>query len=98
MGAAVGTFGETGTFTPINNGSPGTPQSVPVIFNEMFTEIDANEGLQIITPKPNAGIRLTDFDTKPKIGDKINIRSQDYLIESVRDDGEAGSLLLLDKQ
>lgn len=93
-------FGETVTYTPIDDEIPGTSFEVPGIFNETYIEVDANEGLEIITRKPNLGVRLADFSgqSNPKNGDRISIRGTDYLVESVRDDGEAGSLLLLDKE
>lgn len=96
MRSAVSCFGETAIYKPTGF----TPVTVRLIFNQIYQEIDANQGLTLMSSKPNIGVKLEDFAStrKPNKGDIFTIREQDYLTDEVQDDGEAGVLILLNKK
>lgn len=90
MRAATQVFGETVTYTP----SGGSPVSKQGIFRSQYETVDA-EGFRILTEQPNLDIRNSDFSPLPAQNDIFTIREIDYQVQTVHNDGDAGSTILL---
>lgn len=95
MSSVVSCFGETAYYTPIDNDEAGTSIQVPVVFNEQYQTVDANE-FAVMSKRPNILVKAASFGArKPATGDIFNIRDVDYYCDEIQDDGEAGIFILL---
>ena len=93
LGHCLNAFGEEQTveFRPAS----GSPYEIRGIFDKQYTLVDQETGVEVVTAKPNLGVRLADFAAKPVQGDKVTVRTVSYMIETVLEDGQGGALLVL---
>lgn len=90
LGACLGVFGETVTYTP----ATGEPYEIQGIFNEIYQEVDS-AGAIVQSARPNLGVRVDDLAAKVARGDKVTLRGVTYRVLDNQTDGEGGTTLLL---
>lgn len=67
------------------------------VFTANHVDISVGQGAMMSSSAPTLGVNLSDIPTTPKTGDKIQLGSTKYKIIQAQDDGEGGSLLILQK-
>lgn len=77
--------------------SPFNPVTIRGVFSSSHIVLDPATNAAIDTQMPGVGIRLADLPRAPREGDRIIIRGQEYRVIESQEDGEGGSLLLLNK-
>lgn len=91
LGVCVGALGEPVSYTP----QGGSVVTVQGIFSNPFYEIVSPGGVPVLTRKPTLGIQLSSLPVEPKIGDAVTVRSVNYTVSDVNDDGQGGADLFL---
>jgi hypothetical protein len=84
-------FGEEITYTP-NGGSPVTLQA---IVDMEFEQVDPQTGAIVSSNQPMIGVKDSDLEDTPAPGDTCTVRGQNYKVIERREDGQAGSRLIL---
>ncbi len=91
---ATSAFGEEVTFFPDTDAE----LVVTAIFDAEYQVIDPNTEQVMSANQPGVGINLNDFpDGDPKQGDEVLIRGTKYRVSDKREDGQGGTILLLNK-
>jgi hypothetical protein len=73
--------------------------AIRVIFNAAHEEINLEDGVPVSTVRPRAAVHLQDLVdnglAEPRQGDGLSVRSVDYEVVDIRDDGEGDAILIL---
>lgn len=87
-------FGEILTFSP----KVGESQTFMGIWSDVFTSVDPDQGIEVMSHDPNIGVRQSDFNQIPIRGD-IFFRGLDrYEAREIQPDGESGIIIILEKK
>ena len=68
------------------------------IFDENYQEISGRGDSRMQSTKPQVGVRLCEFESTPKEGDTLTIRSIVYRVLEYQPDGQGGAVLILNEQ
>lgn len=93
VGTCTRIFGEQVTYLPRAGGSI----TLLGVFNDAWQEVDPDSGAVISSNRPVIGIRLADLSAAPTAGDRVRVRGIEYLVKDSQRDGEAGAILMLQK-
>lgn len=85
------TFGEDVVYKPI----AGSEQTIKGIFGNASVSVDVGEGAATSSYAPSVGVKLSDLADRPRAGDQVEIRGNNYRVIDTQEDGEGGATLLL---
>jgi GNAT superfamily N-acetyltransferase len=92
-------FGEQAQYAP----AIGLPFPIGVTFHQAYKSLDFADGVGVSSESPAIGVRLTEFQTQPKQGDRVTITATNlhdggiYVVKDVRRNGVGAAILLLNK-
>lgn len=76
----------------------GSPISIDGIFGDASIEVQTGGSVPTVVLKPSYSIKLADLlPSVPQVGDLITIKAVTYRILESLEDGEGGTLLILQK-
>ncbi len=90
--AGIRVMGEPVTLTRSSNS-----YSLNGVFQESFKVIDPNTGMPVNSNQPVLGLNLSDLTITPRRGDSVTIRSVNYRVRDIQEDGHTGVTLLLQR-
>lgn len=88
---SLSTFGEEAVYS----GTGMSDTTLQVIFDNNFTAIDPQTGMEVMTTQPMIGIKLDDLPREPFRGDTISLNGISYKITEYHPDSEGMAKLLL---
>lgn len=69
------------------------------IFDESWKEVDPETEVILSSTQPNLGIKLNELkDIKPRTGDSLTVRDNDFKVTDVVEDGQGGATLFLHRK
>jgi len=92
-------FGDPAQYAP----AVGLPFTITGTFHQAYKSLDFADGVGVTSESPAIGVRLTEFPTQPKQGDRITITATNlhdggtYVVKDVRRNGIGAAILLLNK-
>lgn len=89
----VNTFKTTATYDPVT----GSNFSINGVFDAAHTELAILDGAEVQSVFPAFFVANADLPATPIAGDRITVNSVLYRVAERRPDGEAGTLLVLNK-
>ena len=94
LGPTQSVFGRAVVITPTMSQPGAEAYSARGIYSNPAVEVPTEMGFAT-SRQPMLGIRLSDFNTAPAIGDRVTIDAVAYLVHDRQDDGQGGSDLIL---
>lgn len=92
-------FGEQAQYAP----AVGLPFTISVTFHQAYKSLDFADGVGVASESPAIGVRLTEFPTQPKQGDRVTITATAlhdggiYIVKDVKRNGIGAAILPLNK-
>lgn len=93
LSSSLRVFGESIKFFPKSGGV----LNIRGIFDNDFQVLDPDTEQMISSNQPGLGVNLNDFEVDPRVEDQCEIRGIKYRVTEVREDGQGGATLLLNK-
>lgn len=87
-------FGQPVLYQPVG----GTAFTINGVYDEAYRDVQAiSDSAEISTTMPVVGVRVADFPSPPKRGDKLVIvaTSDQFIVKDVRPDGHGEAKLML---
>lgn len=92
LSAGIKVMGEPMTLSRDSN-----TYSLKGVFQESYMAVDPRTGMPVNSAQPILGINRRDITIEPRKGDLITIRSTNYRIRDIQEDGHTGMSLLLQR-
>lgn len=90
-GLTTDVFGEAATYKP----KLGAEIVINGVFAQKVVELRAGQSVGVASKRPTFWIRLSDLPALPTKGDQVTIRGTGYVMVESQEDGDGGSLLVL---
>lgn len=94
LGVAVRTFSTAVQYIP----KSGPAYNISAVFDKAHVEIDQDTGAAISSTDPILGVQLSQLQTPPRKGDRVNVGGTVYVVADSQPDGQAGARLKLHEQ
>jgi hypothetical protein len=76
----------------------GTIENFLAIFDNEYTAVDVEAGAEIMSTTPVIWMKTSNFNQKPKIGDKVIVRGIRFKVTDDQPDGTGVSMIFLHRE